>query len=157
MKDIYYESIKEQIINNEIAKKIKDYSKNKSDLITNYNIGKELSEAGKHYGQGIIKKYSKQLTNELGKGYTVSRLKYYRRFYEVFKKGPTPSDQLTYSHYCEIIWLSNQQIDYYIKISITNNLSVRELRIRVKNKEDLEHIKNSLTKLEHIIEVKDRL
>ena len=32
---------------------------NKNDLITYYNVGKELSEAGKHYGEAIIKKYSK--------------------------------------------------------------------------------------------------
>lgn len=51
----YYYEIKEQIVNNEIAKKVKDYSKNRSDLNTYYNVGKLLSEAGKHYGKGIIK------------------------------------------------------------------------------------------------------
>ena len=76
----YYNEIKEQIINNEIKKKVKDYSKNKSDLETYYNVGKLLSEAGKHYGEGIIKEYSKRLTKEFGKGYTISRLKYIRRF-----------------------------------------------------------------------------
>ena len=44
----YYNKIKIQIINNELTKKIKDYSKNKSDLQTYYNIGKLLTEAGKH-------------------------------------------------------------------------------------------------------------
>ena len=99
MNDKYYDQIKELLINNEITKKIKDYSKNRSDLETYYNVGKELSEAGKHYGEGIIKKYSIKLTNELGKGYTVTRLKYYRKFYNVFSKGPTLSDQLRWSHY----------------------------------------------------------
>ena len=51
----YYDEIKEQIINNEIIKRVKDYSKNRSDLNTYYNVGKLLSEAGKHYGEGIIK------------------------------------------------------------------------------------------------------
>ena len=54
----YYNEIKEQIINNEITKKIKDYSKNRSDLNTYYKVGKLLLEAGKHYGEGIIKEYS---------------------------------------------------------------------------------------------------
>ncbi len=49
----YYNEIKTEIINNAITKKIKDYSKNKSDLTAYYNIGKLLSEAGKHYGEGI--------------------------------------------------------------------------------------------------------
>ena len=58
----YYENIKTEILNNEITKKVKDYSKNKSDLTTYYNVGKLLSEAGKHYGEGIIKEYSERLT-----------------------------------------------------------------------------------------------
>jgi len=46
----YYNEIKEEILNNEITKKVKDYSKNRSDLETYYKVGKLLSEAGKHYG-----------------------------------------------------------------------------------------------------------
>ena len=55
----YYDEIKNELINNEITKRVKDYSKNRSDLTTYYNAGKLLSEAGKHYGEGIIKEYSK--------------------------------------------------------------------------------------------------
>ena len=68
----YYNEIKNKLINNEITKKVKDYSKNKSDLTTYYNVGKLLSEAGKHYGEGIISEYSKRLTVEIGKGYGLS-------------------------------------------------------------------------------------
>ena len=131
----YYNEIKEQIINNEITKKVKDYSKNKSDLETYYNVGKLLSEAGKHYGEGIIKEFSKRLTKEFGKGYTISRLKYIRRFYLVFSKSPTVSDQLSYSHYCEIIWFDSMKMNYYIQVTMENKLSVRELRGRIKNNE----------------------
>ena len=42
----YYSEIKNEIINNEVTKRIKDYSKNKSDLESKYRIGKLLSEAG---------------------------------------------------------------------------------------------------------------
>ena len=76
----YYNEIKEQLINNEINRKVKNYSMNKNDLTTYYNVGKMLKEAGKHYGEGIIKEYSIKLTNELGKGYSTTRLKYIRRF-----------------------------------------------------------------------------
>lgn len=113
----YYNEIKNELINNEITKRIKDYSKNRSDLNTCYNVGKLLFDAGKNYGESIIKEYSKKLTNELGKGYSQSRLRYFRRFYEVFAKCPTLSDKLTYSHYCEIIWLEENQINYYINIT----------------------------------------
>ena len=131
----YYEEIKKELVNNEVYKRVKDYSKNKSDLSTYYNVGKMLSEAGKHYGEGIIKEYSKNLTEELGKGYTQSRLRYFRRFFEVFSKCPTLSDELTYSHYCEMIWLDENQINYYIMICKKKNLSVRQLRTKIKNNE----------------------
>ena len=51
----YYSNIKDKLLSNEINKNVKDYSKNKSDLITYYEVGKLLSEAGKHYGESIIK------------------------------------------------------------------------------------------------------
>ena len=76
----YYEEIKEILINNEITKRVKDYSKNKSDLDSYFKVGKLLieaqgGEARAKYGDNIIKEYSKKLTSELGKGYTVSALK----------------------------------------------------------------------------------
>ena len=131
----YYKEIKEQIINNEITKKVKDYSKNKSDLNTYYNVGKLLAEAGKHYGEGIIKQYSKRLTAELNNKYDVSSFRYFRRFYLVFSKCPTLSDELSYSHYCEIIWYEEAKMNYYIEIAIKEKLAVRALRTKIKNQE----------------------
>lgn len=49
----YYEEIKNEFINNEITKKAKSFSINKSELDTYYKIGKMLNEADKHYGEGI--------------------------------------------------------------------------------------------------------
>ena len=81
----YYEEIKTELINNEITKKVKDYSKNRSDLNTYYNVGKLLSEAGKHYGEGIIKEYSKRLKDDIGKKYTKSSLYNMLKFYGFMK------------------------------------------------------------------------
>ena len=131
----YYNEIKTELINNEITKRVKDYSKNRSDLTTYYNVGKLLSKAGKHYGEGIIKEYSKRLTSEFGKGYTMTNLKYFRQFY-VFTKSHTVCDQLSWSHYRTLLSLSDENtIEYYIKIIIEQNLSVRELREKIKNNE----------------------
>ena len=131
----YYKEIKQKLINNEITKRVKDYSKNRSDLNTYYNVGKLLSDAGKHYGEGIIKEYSKRLTNELGKGYTVTNLKYMRKFYNLLKSQPV-ADQLTWSHYVELLSIKDiNKINYYIKITIDQNLSKRQLREKIKNKE----------------------
>ena len=132
----YYTEIKNELINNEINRKVKNYSINKNDLNTYYNVGKLLFEAGKHYGESIIKEYSIKLTNEFGKGYSPTRLKYIRRFYEVSIKSPSVTDELSYTHYCELIWFDDlNKIEYYIKISVEQNLSVRQLRQRIKNKE----------------------
>ena len=132
----YYNEIKTELINNEITKRVKDYSKNRSDLNTYYNVGKLLSEAGKHYGEGIIKEYSKRLTNELGKGYSKRNLWLMLKFYELKEKVQTLSAQLSWSHYCELLQVNSvDKINYYIKITEEQNLSVRELRERIKNKE----------------------
>lgn len=132
----YYEDIKKELINNEINRKVKTHSINKSDLTTYYNVGKTLIEAGKCYGESIIKEYSKKLANELGKGYGVSNLKRFRQFYLMIEKGATLSHLLTWSHYIEIIPINNVTIiNYYINICIYQNLSVRELRNKIKNKE----------------------
>ncbi len=131
----FYEEIKEQIINNVVVKKVKDYSKNKSDLKTYYNVGKLLAKAGKHYGEGIIKEYSKRLTKEFGRGYNITNLKYFRQFY-YFSKSYTVCDLLTWSHYRTILSISNDaEINYYIKITKEQNLSVRELQRRIKSNE----------------------
>ena len=134
----YYNEIKNELINNEITKKVKDYSKNKSDLTTYYNVGKLLSEAGKHYGESIIKEYSKRLTNELNTKYSIRVLYKMLKFYNfmVVEKLPTLSAKLTWSHYDELLKLNSiDEINYYIMITEQQNLSVRELRARIKNKE----------------------
>ncbi len=134
----YYNEIKNELINNEITKKVKDYIKNRSDLTTYYNAGKLLSEAGKHYGEGIINEYSKRLTSELGVSYTKRTLFRIRQFYLLFhnQKVSTLSTQLTWSHYSELLSLDNiDEINYYIMITEQQSLSVRELRERIKNKE----------------------
>ena len=132
----YFEEIKNEFINNEINKKVKNYLINRKDLETRYNVGKLLSEAGKKYGEGIINEYSKKLTLELGKGYNVTNLKRYRQFYMLIQKGATLSHQLSWSYYSELMPLKNiNVINYYIKLCETNIISVRQLRERIKSKE----------------------
>ena len=134
----YYSEIKNELINNEITKKVKDYSKNKSDLTTYYNVGKLLSEAGKHYGESIIKEYSKRLTHELNKKYNERTLRRMRQFYYIFgkEKWSTPSTILSWSHYSELLSIDDiDKINYYLMITEQQNLSVRELRKRIKNNE----------------------
>ena len=84
----YYKEIKNKLIDNEIYERVKDYSKERNRLNTYYEVGKLLSEAGKHYGEGIIKEYSLKLTNELGKKYSYRSLNYMLRYYKFQKMQP---------------------------------------------------------------------
>ena len=137
----FYNKIKEILINNEITKRVKDYSKNKSDLDSYYNVGKLLidaqgGETRAKYGDNIIKEYSKKLTSELGRKYNETLLKNTRMFYLMLKKSPTMSDKLSWSHYVELLKFDDINIiNYYIKIVEEHNLSVRELRDKIKSKE----------------------
>ena len=103
----YYKDIKNELLNNEVCKKVKNYAINRSDLQAYYNVGKLLSKAGKHYGQGIIKEYSIRLTNELGKGYSKRNLWLMLRFYEVKEKMQTVSAQ-----YKEVLYNLDDSIIY---------------------------------------------
>ena len=134
----YYNEIKTELINNEITKRVKDYSKNRSDLNTYYNVGKLLSEAGKHYGEGIIKEYSDRLSSELNIKYSVRTLYKIIKYFNYMNKQkvPTVSAKLSWSHYDELLKLTDENIiNYYIKISEEQNLSVRELRKKIKSNE----------------------
>ena len=133
----YYNEIKNKLIDNEVYKKVKDYSKNKNDLTTYYEVGKLLYEAGNKYGEGIIKKYSERLVIEVGKKYNKRTLFRMRQFYnmiEIQKVSPVAT-KLMWSHYTEILSLSNiNEINYSINITEEYNLSVRELRERLKKR-----------------------
>ncbi len=142
----YYNEIKSILIDNAIGRKVREYKSNQKDLESYYNVGKLLVEAqgGEErakYGNGLIKEYSKRLTSELGKGYTVTRLKYMRTFYELVKKSPPLADQFknvntTWSNICEILYLKNiEEIKYYLNLSNKLCLTKRELRLRIKSNE----------------------
>ncbi len=140
----YYEKIKSLFISNEVYKKVKDYSKNRSDVETYYNVGKLIVEAQggedrAKYGMGLIKKYSKKLIIELqDKKYSYRNLMNMRRFYLIVKNEKVNAlrSQLSCSHYRELISIKNvEEIKYYIYLAINNNLSYRELVGRIKSNE----------------------
>ena len=131
----YYDEIKRELINNELTKKIKDYGKNKSDLNTYYNVGKILNKADKRYGKGVIKDYSKRLSLDLNARYEASSLNKMKKFYLLIEKMATVSPKLSYSHYVELLPYEDiDKVKYYIKMVENQNLSVRELRYKIKSK-----------------------
>ena len=134
----YYNEIKTKLIENENYAKIKDYSKENHKVKTYFEIGKLLFEAGKHYGENIIKKYSLQLQEEVGKKYNERTLYGMRKFYKVFsnpKLNPLGS-KLSWTHYRTLISIKDiTKIKYYIERCIVLNLTKRELQAKIKNKE----------------------
>ena len=137
----YYNEIKKELIDNEVYKRIKDYSKNKYELGRYYNVGKLLVEAqgGEErakYGDGLIKEYSKRLILEVGKKYNYKTLLKIRKFYLFSKKVATMSRELTWSHYVELLKFDDEKIiDYYIHQVNINNYTKRQLYDAIKSNE----------------------
>ena len=134
----YYDKIKEKLLKNEIYAKVKDYSKERNKVLTYFEVGKLLSEAGKEYGKNIIGQYAEKLVNEVGKKYNLRTLYNMRKFYELFsnEKLYTLCSILTWSHYRELLSLKNiDEINYYIKICEQRNFGVRELKKIIKSNE----------------------
>ena len=167
----YYNEIKETLIKNEVYKKVKDYSKNKSDLNAYFEVGRLIvkaqgGEARAKYGNRLIKEYSEKLTKELGKGYTERNLRNMRMFYIKFKKWHAVRTELTWTHYRVLLSLNDSKaIEYYMNVAVFQNLSYRELRERIKTKEyerigkvvDFEKAKvNTLIKNPILIKIKNK-
>lgn len=156
----YYEEIKNKLINNEIYKRVKDYSKERNTVNTYFEIGKLLNEAGGKYGDNIIEEYSKKLVVEVGKKYNRRTLFRMKQFYNMFsdEKVSPLATQLTWSHYSELLSIKDEnKLLYYVNIASKRKLSKRELREKIKNKE-YERLpietKNKLI-LNNEIEIKD--
>ena len=116
----YYNEIKNKLINDEVYSKIKDYSKERHKVITYFEIGKLLTEAGGKYGDNIIDEYSKRLMVEIGKKYNRRTLFRMKQFYNVFnnEKVTTMLTQLTWSHYLLLLSIRDyDEIIYYINIA----------------------------------------
>ena len=156
----YYEEIKNKIIDNETYERVKDYSKERHRVITYYEIGKLLNEAGGKYGDNIIIEYSKKLVIEVGKKYNRRTLFRMRQFYRTFsneKVSPLVT-QLTWTHYLVLLSVKDSNaVNYYIDQIFKRNLSKRQLEEVIKSKE-YERLpnetKNKIIK-EETLEVKD--
>ena len=156
----YYKEIKNKIIDNETYERVKDYSKERHRVITYYEIGKLLNEAGSKYGDNIINEYSKKLVIEVGKKYNRRTLFRMRQFYRTFsneKVSPLVT-QLTWTHYLVLLSVKDSNaVNYYIDQIFKRNLSKRQLEEVIKSKE-YERLpnetKNKIIK-EEKLEVKD--
>ncbi len=134
----YYNEIKNKLIDNEIYSKVKDYSKERHKVITYFEVGKLLDEAGSKYGDNILNDYSNRLAVEFGKKYNERTLRRIRQYYRIFKdeKRSPLATKLSWGHYSELLSIKDEnELIYYINIAYERNLSKRELREIIRNKE----------------------
>ena len=134
----YYKEIKNRLIDDEIYSRIKDYSKEKHTLLTYYEVGKLLLEAGTKYGNDIIGNYSEKLSIEVDKKYNSRTLRRMRQLYKFFEKQKwSPlGTKLSISHIRQLFSLNDSnEINYYANQIEKRNLSKRQLEEIIKNKE----------------------
>ena len=140
----YYDEIKNILISNEAYKKVKDYYKNRNDLMSYYNVGKLLidaqgGEARAKYGNHLIKEYSIKLTKELGKKYSERNLRNMRQFFLIinnYQIWNAMRSKLTWTHYRILMAIKDMdKIIYYTNIAEKENISYRKLEEKIKSKE----------------------
>ncbi len=138
MKDDYLNQIRNKIITTEAKIMVREYRNNLDKLTRNYNIGKELTSTGKHYGEGIVKKYANVLTKKFETTYGITNLKYMRLFYNLIEKSHALRDKLSRKHYKVLLSLKEvNEINYYIHITIRDNLSYRKLSKKMISDENI--------------------
>ena len=107
-------------------------------LTTYWNIGRIIVEYEQQnqiradYGKQTLREFSKELTREFGKGFSRSNLQNMRAFYLAYEKCQTVSGKLSWSHYCELLSITDEnKRSFYEKESINSGWSVRELKRQI--------------------------
>lgn len=120
---------------NNVAKQVNDEL-----LRTYWNIGRIICEYEQSiperadYGKQTLKELSKELTKEFGKGFSRANLYNMRLFYQSYKKIQTVSGKLSWSHYCELLSISDtDKRSFYEKEAVNSGWSVRELKRQIES------------------------
>ena len=107
---------------------------------TYWQIGRQIVEFEQkgnikaEYGSNVLNRLSKDLTIRYGKGFSHSNVVYIRKLYLSYPKSQTLSDQLTWSHYIELLMIENPlERSFYEKECLKNNWGVRELKRQKKS------------------------
>jgi len=137
----YLDNIKELIESDIVLKKKHRLIENNSILATYFEIGKLIIEAqggqaSAKYGNGIIKEWRKELTNLYGRGYDASNLRRMRQLYLTFEICGPLAHKLSWTNLSIVLPIKEEsKRNYYINLCIKQNLSKRQLKEKIKNKE----------------------
>lgn len=111
---------------------------NNEQLLAYWNIGRVIveheqdSKERAEYGKQTLKQLSKVLTKEFGKGFSRSNLQNMRAFYISYPNYQTLSGKLSWSHYCELLIISDpDRRSFYEKECERSGWSVREMKRQI--------------------------
>ncbi len=109
-------------------------------LNTYWNIGRIICQYEQSvpdradYGKQTLKELAKELTREFGRGFSVSNIQFMRRFYQTYEIQQTLSVKLSWSHYCELLSISDSdKRSFYEKEAVNSGWSVRELKRQIES------------------------
>lgn len=134
-----------EVLVNEIASIITNARNNVAIQVNNellnayWNIGRvivedELKNNRGEYGKKQLLTISKNLTDKFGKGFSRANLQNMRLLYLKYPKCQTLSGKLSWSHYCELLYISDDdKRSFYEKETINANWSVRELKRQISS------------------------
>lgn len=101
------------------------------EVIVKYEQNEQIRAA---YGEKTLIQLSKRLTKELGRGFSRSNLQNMRLFYMQYPICQTVSGKLSWSHYCELLTVSDvDKREFYEKECIDSKWSVRELKRQIES------------------------
>ncbi|WP_026395360.1 PDDEXK nuclease domain-containing protein [Acetobacterium malicum] len=136
--------LQNQAIINEIRQILQSARENVARAVNNellfayWNIGKiivENEQAGSEkaeYGKQLLKSLSKELTRELGKGFSRSNLQNMRLLYLSYPICQSLSGKLSFTHYCELFTVSDKNArSFYEQEALNSNWSVREMKRQI--------------------------
>jgi len=111
---------------------------NSTLIMTYWQIGKiivedeQKHESRAEYGKQTLKTLSKALSEEYGKGFSRSNLQNMRQFYLAYPKCQSVTGKLSWTHYCELLLISDEQKrSFYEKECLNARWSVRELKRQI--------------------------
>jgi predicted nuclease of restriction endonuclease-like (RecB) superfamily len=136
--------LQNQAIINEIRQILQSARENVARAVNNellfayWNIGKIIvdnEQAGSEkaeYGKQLLKSLSKELTRELGKGFSRSNLQNMRLLYLNYPICQSLSGKLSFTHYCELFTVSDKNArSFYEQEALNSNWSVREMKRQI--------------------------
>ena len=104
------------------------------EIIVRYEQNEQIRAA---YGEKTLRHFSRELTREIGKGFSLSNIYNMRQFYIKYPIFQSVTGKLTWTHYCELLSISDDdKRNFYEKECINSGWSVRELK--KQSEEDFE-------------------